>query len=71
MARIDNEYMTVDWKWDEFKTIQIQRMINNWIIKYEIFDGESLCQCDNGLIESPNLVSEILGTLDIEVRWKE
>ena len=57
MARIDNKCMTVDWKWDEFKTIQIQRRINNWIIKYEIFDGESLCQCDNGLIESPNLVA--------------
>lgn len=71
MARIENSYMTADWKWSEFKTVEVQRLINDWIIKYEIFDGESLFQTDNGLIESPTLVAEILKTLDIDVRWKE
>ena len=70
MSRIDNEDFSVDWKWDEFKTIVVQRLINNWIIEHEIFCAESLFQCDDGLIESPSLVSDILEALDIQVEYK-
>lgn len=71
MARIDNEDMKVDWQWTEFKTVVIQRLINNWIKEYEIFSAESLFQCDNGLIESPNLVAQIIEVLDIDVEYKD
>lgn len=42
---------------------QIVRMIEDWCDKYGIYDGECLCQSDNGLIYSPELVSDILDTV--------
>ena len=70
MARIENDDYSVDWVWEPYKTSVIQRLINNWITEYEIFDGESLYQTDKGLIESPTLVADILEALQIEVKWK-
>ena len=70
MARIENDYMEVDWIWDDFKKNVVIRLINNWIIENEIFDAESLFQMDKGLIESPALVADILEALQIEVWHK-
>lgn len=70
MVRIDNKEVKVSWEWDLEKTAEIRKLINDWIKEYEIFDAESLFQCDNGLIESPTLVAQILETLDIEVEYK-
>lgn len=70
MARIENDDYAADWKWDDFKKIVVIRLINDWITEHEIFDGESLYQMDDGLIESPALVASILEALEIEVKWK-
>lgn len=70
MARIENDYMEVDWIWDDFKKNVVIRLINDWIIENEIFDAESLFQMDKGLIESPTLVADILEALQIEVWHK-
>lgn len=69
--RIQNDEYSVDWKWDEFKTVVVQRLINDWIKEQEIFCSESLFQMDNGLIESPTLVANIIDALQIEVKYSD
>lgn len=70
MARIENDDYSADWAWDGFNTMEVIRLINDWITRHEIFDAESLYQTDDGLIESPTLVADILKALKIEVKWK-
>jgi len=69
--RIKNEHYSADWTWDGFTTVEVQRLINNWIEENEIFDAESLFQMDKGIIESPTLVADILEALKIEVKYND
>lgn len=39
---------------------KIVQKILDWMVEYKISCGESLHQTDNGLLESPNLVSDII-----------
>lgn len=71
MNRIEDSCMIVEWRWDKFKAIRVQQLIDDWIKENEIFCAETLIQSDRGLIESPNLVADILGELDLKVEWKE
>ena len=71
MNRIEDGDMVVEWKWDKFKAIRVQQLIDDWIKENEIFCAEALFQSDCGLIESPKLVADILGELDLKVEWKE
>lgn len=68
--KVEGSDFTVEWKWDALKIYQIQMLIDGWIEDNEIFDAETLFQVDRGLIESPNLVADIIGVLDPKVEWK-
>lgn len=39
---------------------KIVQKILDWMVKYKICCGESVQQTDDGIIESPNLVSDII-----------
>lgn len=68
--RINTDDIDAVWEWDGSKIKEVQEIIDDWIMEYEIFDSESLYQLDNGIIESPTLVAKILEALNIQVEYK-
>ena len=48
---------------------KIFNKIIEWCKKEDMFDGEVLCQNDNGLIESPYLVAEIIDMIEFVVDY--
>lgn len=59
------------WSWDEEKVARVEIAINNWMGDNEIFCSETVMQSDRGIIESPELVGEILEILQIKVTSKD
>lgn len=53
-------------QWTEEKTQKVKDLIEDYIIKHNVTCGESVQQCDIPYQESPNLVANIVDTLEID-----
>lgn len=73
MQTIETEDYTVTYPDDqETKDKVFNYLVEHYYKKHEGFTGETICQCDDLLIEAPHVLAEIAdGIIKFEVKDKE
>lgn len=56
---IQTKYHKIEYNLDEKIKEKCFKALIEWYSEYELFDGETIMQNDNGLIEAPVVLSEI------------
>jgi len=70
--KLDFEDYSLYYKDDPSIGEKIFKKILEWCTTNEIYSGEVLCQCDDGTLNSPILVSDILDDIiKFKIEWKE
>jgi hypothetical protein len=59
----------VTFDWSEEKINKVKQLIEEFVYKHEVADGEGVYQCDNPNIDSPRLVTDILETVVTHFEW--
>lgn len=56
----------IEINWTDEKKQRVLQLIENFIVKYEFTSGEALMQSDDGTIESPSVMADIVDVIEPE-----